>query len=716
MGVATAALLLVVSIAGAQPFDSRTLAQDRPFDSLTLAQDRPFDSRTLAQDRPFDSRALAQDRPFDSRALAQDRPFDSRALAQDRQGTAAQPAPQTGLILGRVVDAASGRPIAGAIVSLEGGILTAPPPSGGLPRAITNGNGQFVFRRLQKGTFGLTAQKPGYVDGAYGRSRPGGSSAMVELADGQRTSDVVIPMWRFAALGGTVTDEAGEPLVGVEVRAFERRYIAGRRRLSAGVSQSTDDRGMYRIGGLVPGEYVVGFVSREVTMPLSAAELLRHPSNDPKYMEISRDRMTLGLSSMPLGSSSNVQVGDLVRQVTGPVPPQPATPTAPVYIYPTQFFPGTPTIGQAAALTLTSGQERGGIDFSLKPVKTSRVSGTAMGPDGPAAHVGLRLVPAGDDFSMEMDTSVTMTGAGGQFTFLGVPAGEYAIKVVRIPRLVAGSPATATMIQAGGTRGTTIITTSPAAGATPLPLPAEPTLWATVPVGVGDTDVSDVMVVLRPGARVSGRIEFDGTAERPDPARMQRIPILVERADRVSANPLQSIPPGRVDASGTFNTYGVPAGQYFIRIPGAPPPWTLRSVMSEGRDVSDVPLDVGAADVTNVIVTFTDRPAKLTGIVRGAGGNPDPAALVVAFPADAAQWKDFGLNPRRLRSARVTKSGSYTFNALPPGDYVVAAVKDEFASTWQTPEVLETLSRLGSQVSVAEGDTRALDLKMVVVR
>jgi uncharacterized protein (DUF2141 family) len=660
MGVAAAALLIVVSFAGVEPFDSLALAQDRP------------------------------------------------------QGTPAQPAQQTGLILGRVVDAASGRPLAGAIVSLEGGIVTAPPPSGGLPRAITNGNGQFVFRRLPKGTFGLTVLKPGYVEGAYGRSRPGGSSAMVELADGQRTSDVVIPMWRFAALAGTVTDEAGEPLVGVEVRAFERRYVAGRRRLSAGVSQQTDDRGMYRIGNLPPGEYVVGFVSREVTMPLSAAEILRSPSTDPKYLDISRDRMTLGVMNMPLGTSANVQLGDLVRQVTGAIPPQPAAVEAPIYIYPTQFFPGTPTIGHAASLRLKSGDERGGIDFALRPVKTSRISGTATGPDGPAAHVGLRLVPAGDDFSVEIETSVTMTGAGGQFTFLGVPAGEYAIKVVRIPRLIAGSPATATMIQAGST---TIVSTSPGAGPTqPLPLPTEPTLWATVSVGVGDTDVSDVMVVLRPGARVSGRVEFDGTAERPDHARMQRIPIVVERADLVSTPPLQAIPPGRVDASGAFNTYGIPAGKYFIRVPGAPPPWTLRSVTSEGRDVSDVPLDVGAADITNVTVTFTDRPAKLTGIVRGTGGNPDPGALVVVFPADGAQWKDFGLNPRRLRSARATKSGSYTFNLLPPGDYIVAAIKDDFGSTWQTPEMLETLSRLGSQVSIVEGDTRAQDLKMVVVR
>jgi len=88
----------------------------------------------------------------------------------------------------------------------------------------------------------------------------------------------------------------------------------------------------------------------------------------------------------------------------------------------------------------------------------------------------------------------------------------------------------------------------------------------------------------------------------------------------------------------------------------------------------------------------------------------------VVFPTDAAHWKDFGLNPRRLRSSRTTASGSYSFTALPPGDYIVAAVKDEFGSTWQTPEMFETLSRIGSQVSIAEGDTRAHDLKMVVVR
>lgn len=84
----------------------------------------------------------------------------------------AQPAPPppTGLILGRVVDAASGRPVPGAVVALQNGSLITPgaPGPGSPPRALTNANGHFGFRRLPTGSFGLTVTKPGYVEGAPG--------------------------------------------------------------------------------------------------------------------------------------------------------------------------------------------------------------------------------------------------------------------------------------------------------------------------------------------------------------------------------------------------------------------------------------------------------------------------------------------------------------------------------------------------------------------
>src|SRR5262245_36133229 len=83
------------------------------------------------------------------------------------------PPPPAGLIVGRIVDATSGRPVGGVVVSLNGGLGRGapppggPPPPGGLPgsaarspRAMTNANGQFVFRKLARGTYSLTAARP----------------------------------------------------------------------------------------------------------------------------------------------------------------------------------------------------------------------------------------------------------------------------------------------------------------------------------------------------------------------------------------------------------------------------------------------------------------------------------------------------------------------------------------------------------------------------
>ena len=71
--------------------------------------------------------------------------------------------------------------------------------------------------------------------------------------------------------------------------------------------------------------------------------------------------------------------------------------------------------------------------FSLTPVKP-RVSGFLIGPDGPAPNMGVRLTSATEDTLTELEASVTMTGAGGEFTLTGVPPGQYTIKVLRVPR------------------------------------------------------------------------------------------------------------------------------------------------------------------------------------------------------------------------------------------------------------------------------------------
>jgi hypothetical protein len=147
-------------------------------------------------------------------------------------GGGLNPIPQgTGLILGQAVDAGSNRPVPGALVTLN---LRAARPI----RALADGQGRFVFRDLPKGNFSLTATKPGYVDGAFGRMRPAGPQVAFELGEGERASNVAIALWKFAAITGFVQENWASH-VGWPVRVLRRRIVGGQWKFRPGAQDMT---------------------------------------------------------------------------------------------------------------------------------------------------------------------------------------------------------------------------------------------------------------------------------------------------------------------------------------------------------------------------------------------------------------------------------------------------------------------------------------------
>jgi len=168
------------------------------------------------------------------------------------------------------VDGTTGKPLAGATVSLgrapaPAGVAVQAAP-GALPpspaRIISDSEGRFVFHSLAAGAYTLTASKPGFADGAYGRRSPASalgvasiSGQTLVLADGDRRADVKVGLWKFATLGGTVVDEAGEPVIGIQLRVFRRAVVGGVVKFTQfGNMPSTDDRGVYRAATLAPTE------------------------------------------------------------------------------------------------------------------------------------------------------------------------------------------------------------------------------------------------------------------------------------------------------------------------------------------------------------------------------------------------------------------------------------------------------------------------------
>ncbi len=104
------------------------------------------------------------------------------------------------IVSGRVVDAGTGRPIAGVVVTPAGSALPPPQAADGTepPHVLTNANGLFVIRGLHEGSLVLTATKGGYVNATRGQRRPAGSAQPLPIKDGDRVNDVDIRMWKQA--------------------------------------------------------------------------------------------------------------------------------------------------------------------------------------------------------------------------------------------------------------------------------------------------------------------------------------------------------------------------------------------------------------------------------------------------------------------------------------------------------------------------------------
>ena len=157
--------------------------------------------------------------------------------------------PQTsksGMITGRVVNE-KGQPLPNARVSLRAIGSGNPGQS-----IVTDQDGRFEISGLERKTYQIAAWATAYAP--QPRNPFDMQSSNVRVGD-----SVNLVLIKGGVITGTVTNQTGEPVVGVRVRA---RLIRDAELLPGpyvqmSAERSTDDRGIYRIYGLPAGTYVV---------------------------------------------------------------------------------------------------------------------------------------------------------------------------------------------------------------------------------------------------------------------------------------------------------------------------------------------------------------------------------------------------------------------------------------------------------------------------
>lgn len=120
----------------------------------------------------------------------------------------------------------------------------------------TNQYGAFTFESLPAGAYIVSAARKGFAPIQYGQKQWKSAGLPVILEENQRM-DIEIRLPRLGAIAGRVLDENDVGIADHEVVVYR---VTKPPQLVSNVT--TDDRGMYRIGGLEPGTYLVRTVAR----------------------------------------------------------------------------------------------------------------------------------------------------------------------------------------------------------------------------------------------------------------------------------------------------------------------------------------------------------------------------------------------------------------------------------------------------------------------
>lgn len=540
--------------------------------------------------------------------------------------------------------------------------------------ATTDDGGRFSFNALPAGRYTLSANRPGYVTVSYGQRQPGRPGTQIQLSDGQKfRADLQIP--KSSVITGTVLDEYGEPGPQTPVRAMRFVTSNGQRTLGGSNSATTDDRGIYRIFGLLPGEYVVCASPRNTGLP------------DFQRMQVELQAMERVVAAAPAEQAQALRERMTAMQETMPQADAGGPPGyAPI------CYPGTISTANAATIALGISEERTAIDFQLQLAPLARVEGVVVNSTG--AQIGqlnVTLSEATAGGSSMLDLNARADGEG-RFRLSNVPPGQYRLTA----RSTIAPPRPAPPAQGRGATGR-------GGGATPRPQPI--TVWAAADISVDGRDLSNVMLSLQQGVSVSGQITFEGTTQ-PPPTDLTRMRVSMSP---VGPNPFGGSGSAQVDAAGRFTIASVPPGRYRLNATGAAG-WLAESANIGGQDALDFPFEIkGNQNVAGVTITLSDRRTELTGTVVDDKNQPAVDYTIIIFPADPRYW---GAASRRVQTARPGTDGQFTFRGLPPGDYRIATPLDVEPGATSDPAVLQQLETASMRVTLQPGETTVQNIRL----
>ncbi len=341
--------------------------------------------------------------------------------------------------------------------------------------------------------------------------------------------------------------------------------------------------------------------------------------------------------------------------------------------YAPTYFPGTPNVAEAQRVAVDVGNMITDVNIALVPTRTSRISGSAFDADGKPMTRGNVVIMQRVGVAFTSSAGVSLR-PDGTFTLAGVAPGEYTLRAM----------------------------------GPPMGPPGAPPDVATATVTISGEDVTGLRLTVTRPVLVTGRIVVDPVAAQSLKPSTIRVNAILANPDDAMLNGGMSMP-GVVKDDFTFEFRAQP-GRTIVRANVMGPGWTARAVRLNGIDITDEGMDIKAGEDTGgVEIELTNRLSEISGAVTDSRGTPTRDYTVVVFARDAERW---GFASRYVSMARPDQDGRFKVRGLPAAEYLIAAVQSVEPGETSDPEFLEKLRDSATPLTLGDGETKTVDVKL----
>jgi hypothetical protein len=494
---------------------------------------------------------------------------------------------------------------------------------------------------------------------------------------------------------GRITGRTGMPLTGARVRVMKPWISENQRQLRVVQEVVANDLGDYRLIWLMPGRYYL------------SATYVDYNANNPASAQLIIDPDATGGANASRSVSRPVISGQLPNGLAADE------------VYTPIYYPTTLDSDKAVAIDLKRGEEYGGADINVSPVRAFHVRGVVANLPPPPAQpagrqgAGPNNLPPGINLppGVTLPPGVNLNNLPPQLAQLA--AGGQPLPIRLAPLSPNGS---FYATQANGTTGEFDFPKVIAGNYVAYLFQNGATIRKNIEVSTGD--VNGVALPISEGVDIPINLTFEG--QKPP-----NLPDYTRLTPTLWRNPTILNAPSMPATEGTpLALKNITPGSYHVYVNpllpastgNAPPPLTqimqwagayVKSIKLGPIDVLVEGLNFERQPEASLDIVIAANPGRLEGRVLDENKQPVVGAFVTLF---AQKPENRIYRTDMYKVVGTDTQGRFSVLGLAPGDYKVFGWEFVERNTWMDPAFLKVFEDRGVSIRIEEGKTATLDV------